>query len=325
MNRKIQSLSFVFACMVPLIHLTSFGGADFDVYTASWWFYSVVCHGVAMIAVPFFFFVSGYLLAKHNVGKWLNGDHITEIRKRCKSLLIPMIIWGILWWVIVFRFRCNLLDCVGLCLSIPRYDPLWYLRTLFLFVCLSPLILQLAQRRFVLGCLFAISIVYPLLVPSGSFFTFLRYFVSPLGAFYFALGMGVQRQYYSVCLNKGVGIISMIVGLVILSLKCLQIDCHHFTTVISSIATPLFLYGIWSVVPQFTIPKLLHGTSMLIYLSHEFVIYALFVAMRICGLRNSDFMIYVINAFLVVFLTVSVATIMRSKFPITSKILTGGR
>jgi len=36
-------------------------------------------------------------------------------------------------------------------------------------------------------------------------------------------------------------------------------------------------------------------------------------------------MIYVINAFLVVFLTVSVAAIMRSKFPITSKILTGGR
>ena len=77
--------------------------------------------------------------------------------------------------------------------------------------------------------------------------------------------------------------------------------------------------------PQFTIPKWLHGTSMLIYLGHEFVIYALFVVMRFYGLGNSDFMIYALNAVVVIVLSVSGASIMRNKFPNVSRILTGGR
>ena len=325
MNQRIQSLSFIFACMVTLIHLTSFGSNDFVVYSASWWFYSIICHGVAMIAVPFFFFVSGYFLARHDVDKWLNGEHRTEILKRCKSLLIPMVIWGIFWWVVVIRFRSSPLDWIGMCLSIPRYGPLWYLRALFLFVCLSPLLLWLSKRKLVLVFLFAISVVYPLIVPDGFLFKFLRYFVSPLGAFYFALGMGVQRRYYSFRLNKCVGVFTLFAGFAVLILKCLQIKCHHFTTVISIIATPFFLYGLWALVPPFAIPNWLNGTSMLIYLGHEFVIYVIFVVMRFLGLTNADFIVYVLNAILVIGLSVACAVIMRSKFPNISRILTGGR
>lgn len=172
--------------------------AGFDGVQGSvpWWLYRLVCFGVCNIAVPFFFIASGYFLAKHfdESGWWKR-----EVAKRIRSLLIPMFLWwGILiLWAMPFSIAANklagrsLLDSVPLADGkIPGIGVLWYLRTLFVFVLVSPLIAFFIRHfgkiwllvSFV-GCLaFNLLRVDSILYDYASSLTFC------LGLFYFSLG-----------------------------------------------------------------------------------------------------------------------------------------
>lgn len=76
-SNKIKNLSFLCSLAVVAIHC----GWDEDSLMKSFF-----CEGVARIAVPFFFVVSGYFLARH-IGE--DGWYKQELRKRVASLLIP--------------------------------------------------------------------------------------------------------------------------------------------------------------------------------------------------------------------------------------------
>ena len=94
---------------------------------ALWWVYSIVGQGMATIAVPWFFLVSGYMLGGHlwDDGGWVYG----EVGKRIRSLAIPFVLWNLLFvafrWAMVFsrgrsamrfmlRERCQRTYMVGL-------------------------------------------------------------------------------------------------------------------------------------------------------------------------------------------------------------------
>ena len=64
-SAKFANMGFVCACLVVLIHL----GVDGKPGGAAWWTHQMFTHvGMTRIAVPFFFFASGYWLAGHFCG-----------------------------------------------------------------------------------------------------------------------------------------------------------------------------------------------------------------------------------------------------------------
>jgi peptidoglycan/LPS O-acetylase OafA/YrhL len=121
-----------------------------------------VIEGIARIAVPLFFSISGYLFF-HNWSPTA-AQYITKMRRRFHSIVIPYLCWSATWILILFilqsvpwsrpffvdpehTIRTKTLLQVGyIWLFNPIPYQLWFLRHVFLFCCFSPLIYFLVRK-----------------------------------------------------------------------------------------------------------------------------------------------------------------------------------
>lgn len=94
-SQKIRNLGFVCALLVVATHVSW----AHDGLGPSWAVWNLVDQGVSRIAVPFFFCVSGYMLAGHfGTAGWFGN----EVAKRVRSLLVPFMLYAA-WHVIPSR------------------------------------------------------------------------------------------------------------------------------------------------------------------------------------------------------------------------------
>lgn len=163
----------------------------------------LLSHSLARIAVPLFFFISGYYTFSSK--DWTKGDIITgEWKKKIKSLLIPYIVWNSLYLLLLLLktkigeyLHLNFNDAFSISswqellgyysFNVVDY-PLWYMRELILLTLLSPAI-YFSLQKFAKG--------YILLVFLG-FFMGLSLFPGLLGflsLFFFSIGgyLGYKR------------------------------------------------------------------------------------------------------------------------------------
>lgn len=169
--------------------------------------------GFVHVAVPWFFFASGVFLARHTCkpGWWWY-----EAKKRFRTVLLPFYIWSSVWVLMLCviqigalfvnykptnpdEFSVLRIDIVlkalgvypGRCLG-----PYWFLRTLYCFVMILPLIF--VRSRWIRICeivvLFIVWMVARTLVPHGTpLWEFFEYCVSLKGLFFFMTGMYLSR------------------------------------------------------------------------------------------------------------------------------------
>ena len=152
LSRTFATMSFVCACMIVYLHTGHTGP-----YDAGW---VVVVHKVldalCRVAIPWFFFAAGFFLARH-IGE--EGWWKREVRKRIGTLLIPFWFWGVVIWIvyvgIAFLIKrtgvayngvdsMEWFSVLGI-MRVAGLDPfgnmptMWFMRTLFLFVCMEDL------------------------------------------------------------------------------------------------------------------------------------------------------------------------------------------
>ena len=92
------------------------------------------------IAVPYFFLVSGFFFFKHSY--YGEGKYWTMLKKKGYTLFIPYLIWnviGLIEQIVAGQYHKTELHDILYDLILSEWNgPLWYVRTLMIFMLLVP-------------------------------------------------------------------------------------------------------------------------------------------------------------------------------------------
>ena len=177
-NRRIVALSTLWMLGIVLYHCG-------QGVSAAW--YRELLADFRVGGVSYFFVVSGFFLARHAQGGGFCGWWRGEILKRVRSLLLPYFLW-----CAIGLSGPDLLRQFGLVGVAPAADsPLWYVKFLFLFCLVSPLLV--AGVRGLRG--WALPVLGVLLALLPHFALPMKFsLVHSLLAFAVGLALGLRRE-----------------------------------------------------------------------------------------------------------------------------------
>ena len=104
-SRTIDTLRFPLMLGVVFIHSafmsyfypdgrTVFDLENMPVYSLAAYIFS---DNLGQIAVPLFFFMSGYLFFYGNGGGFGWRGYLVKLKKRCRTLLVPYVVWNVVY------------------------------------------------------------------------------------------------------------------------------------------------------------------------------------------------------------------------------------
>jgi len=132
----INQLRLPLIVLVTYAHSYNEVAEGYSVLGSGWDSYEVLklvmSQTLVKVAMPMFFFISGYLFFA-NVEKWDKRTYLEKIKRRIKSLLIPYILWNLLMAVKLKAFSISIF-------WEPANMPLWFLRDLIVVSMLTPII-----------------------------------------------------------------------------------------------------------------------------------------------------------------------------------------
>lgn len=220
LSKKLQALVFIATLLIVLLHTRTLLEIN-----GKWTYYletfiSILCS----TAVPFFFMISGFLIgntAFYTKPPWFKKTLI----KRLKTLGIPLFLWCTLYIIVTFPigFTTNIINgrpltedfaiqgmsylggfliCYGLNpFSTCSALALWYVRTLLIFVILSPLYTWIIPKQKIYGLLICISFFFvwsfTYLLPEGGAGLFYLGWLDARALFAFPLGLYFSRYPFS--------------------------------------------------------------------------------------------------------------------------------
>lgn len=254
-SKVINAMRFPLITLVVLFHLQLPGEALTSQYAS----FNVISQffsadGIAQLAVPTFFIISGYYFFYH-VNSFDRGVYTAKIKKRVRTLFVPYLLWnGIpILGIVAFRFFAGLKDGTSLSLISEFGDsigwlrafwdrgepkghpfdvPLWYIRDLMVLSIFSPLIYFLIRK---------LGIIYVAIV-CCLFLTNLWFHTAGLDSrawFFFSLGAYLSLNNINmVYLLRRYAMIIIPVAMVLL---CMTVYCNHILTCIQLILSNLFL------------------------------------------------------------------------------------
>jgi len=211
LSRKLTAVSFFSACGIVLLHANTFYA---DASPAASWTMTFFSKVMTAFAVPMFFAISGFLIAKKTNSGQIDGWFQSALKKRVRTLIVPYLVWctvyAFLFLPLVFLKNellgrqllentsltkpvlslHNLVYLYGFSFSAtPALRVLWYLRNLFYLCLLTPILFPMMRRRWsgllFLGLTGIVFLLFPTLFPffSGHGFNLQGILFFPIGIY----------------------------------------------------------------------------------------------------------------------------------------------
>ena len=329
LSNKFRWLSLIATWAVVCIHSrTDRWAADVEDYA------SRIEANVADIfhfAVPMFFVISGYMF----VNSYEKYGWIGLLRRKFRSLYVPMVIWSLLGLIVCLPIRIythhnvpTMIDVCKLPLMLFRLESVhfWYVRALIVLFIAAPLVACVARNSYLTFLL----MIAALLIPVDSWAALVHV---PVSVVFFVLGAMLVRVNTAVLCGGGAikwwGLCLSFVGGVLAFFFKGQITDHYFSVLFE----PLFMIGaIWFgydiIDAKFRIRRFPQGLNVLffVYCLHLIVICWIGGIMRIVfGASPVSRLCGYFVLWLTFWLDVAVANVLRRKFPRVFAVLAGGR
>lgn len=286
------------------------------------------------LAVPCFYIMSGFLFYRS-----VNDitDVYKKIKKRCKTLLVPYLLWNsifvLLFYVILNSFLAQYIHMTNSLQNIKdvlyaiinsSLTPLWFIKDLLIYVAISPVIYILFKRRILLILTIIFNIVYVVYEKNIDYYNFLYWL--PI----YLIGVLMAKQKYKEWYMdmKKINNISWFLLLAIfifLLITCMQFNILYFYRIIA----PLLLWKISTNVLLYTNceKRKYWKYSFFIYCTHFFVLNIIQKIMYLgLGTSNSSYLfIYLSSPFIVIPACIFIARYMQNHINKLYIILTGSR
>jgi peptidoglycan/LPS O-acetylase OafA/YrhL len=338
LSNRISNMSLLCALMVVVLHMA---GSPV-VGHPTWWTHRIFGVGFFGIAVPFFFLVSGFFVESRYLA---GGSYGQIVRKRVRTLLVPFLIWNLLYAAFVLGTICvvdltahrpigtnipvtgwHWLSLLGLYpFSEPYLGPTWYIRGLLLIVLVSPLLRVLLTKSgwWTLAILFLVMYFTMAYYPSGSTsYKFWRWTVPTTGFFYFALGMWLRRHPVPDNLGRRLAFVVLPFGVAVQLIEVYLlyrgVECPVYWR---GIMIPLVMGGVWYLIPPTPLPNYLRGMAFPIYVLHYFFITAVFFVNH----DPNSIIFYLARGFCGIVGPFVLVLLMRKYVPGFSRVAFGGR
>ncbi len=282
-SAKIGVLSFAGIVCIALLHVP--WSQTSAAQQLLWRFLSAVCPS----ALAFYFAFAGFFLARHwqEPGWWRRA-----VVKRVFSLVVPYLIW-LLAFLCIFAFihpdvsfyhGAGLASLLGLVpWDSPRLVPLWFLRTLFLFTLISPLVVKAIRAGHgvpLLTAVYALDLAYFGACAAGVIERDTPYVGSLFwygfnldGFLYFVLGVHLAVRPFQLPGAKTARACGCAAAALLALHMALAVLLEYGDEVYPSVVVAPFLaVWIWHVTPARRLPALFRGVSFPIYLMHVIVL-----------------------------------------------------
>ncbi len=353
-SKKITIISLLSMIMVIYIHSYNIVNSDVKLFfqpenalsTFNVFLQNLISFGIAKVAVPIFFIISGFLFFNNFSMK----TYKQKVLKRYYTLFIPYIFWSFLAVFIYFilqsipgthNFFKNTLivnytlpQLTDITWVNPRNIPLWFLRDLMFLIVLSPIIFYFVRNH---TKLYFILIIFLWFFIEQQPAPFSYYKVEPV--FFFSLGAYISlinKNLLSIKINNKGLVWLFMFYFVLLFTKTALITLHTSNSEIMILWLHKFsiLFGI--IIFWFLLDRYLTENRYLMFLSKFTFLYFVFHEPALMILQKGLYAIlgktifvsinlYIfLPIFMIFFLTI-LGIVMKKYMPKTINILTGNR
>ena len=360
LSSKIKAVSFLCSLLIGLLHAYEQSLIS-ESNHCTYYVAKFLSLGVCEMATPFFFIISGFLLAC----QYDNGVPYPQLlKRRLSSLGKPYVYWCIIYALVyaVFAVLCNHLAGRALnentCLVMPLYSwenpfrvlnpfrilgvnlfefpvngPLWYIRNLFFLVLLSSALMTVMKtkaRGQIFIALTFILYMFHFTIPSP-WHQFFNTGFSFRGLLFFSIGIYLER--FPMVWKPGVWMSWLLcLGWLLLALPWqLSPNLGFIVLRISIVIGCIALWSIYDTIPWHGKLESWHGVqySFFIYASHFAVLNILFCK-KVCDLIrlhiiDSDLLIYTARFVVPMAIAIVLAYLFERYIPKIYRALTGGR
>lgn len=358
LSQTISTLRFPLSVCVILIHAhlsgvviggtTVFSGSEFPVYATLSHCLSRV---VANIAVPLFFFFSGYLFFRGT--SFGPATYFSKLRRRARTILIPYIAWNLLFiglsllgswlfpslisganktaadfslvdWADAFWSLHKSPDAIS---GAPVDYPLWFLRDLMVVMVFSPLVYVFVKRLGVFGLFILGTTWFFVLIDSCPGFSTAALFFFSAGAWYALRGRNFVSDMRPLLLPAGLLYAALIAGSVVFKATAAERYIYPLSILVGMVfaiaATAALLRR-----RSRPLPALLPQSSFFLFAYHWLPL-ALFQKLSVKLFQpTSDLAtvtIYLGTTTATVLLGLGLYYLLRRRFPFLLPLFTGGR
>lgn len=258
-SNKITFLSFICIIMVVFIHSSNlpytYNGSEVSHHWAFAHFIEIfLSGGIARIAVPFFFVISGYLFFINIRDTEISVWFPIKLKSRSVSVMVPYLLWSILWLAAVlllpaaFKHRIQSTNITSL-INIMVFDPIngqmWYLLDLMILTVISPLLYILINT---FGTMFIVLVICVWILGINQSLGL------DMAICFFSIGGFIsihndKSQYYASIINKRVNTLLTMFGLGIIANTAYTYvqyhDLQHYENIFLRCIIPIGIMGLW--------------------------------------------------------------------------------